>query len=103
MLRFLILMFGLFLPTLAFADGLKEPVYPPYCWIQPTGSTLWYPCGSEEAFNANCVQRMEFAMHQADQFVTSGSKIPDAVLKSWTRAKHDCWKEYEQERLHHIH
>lgn len=25
--------------------GYKETFEPPYCWVQPYGSDLWYPCG----------------------------------------------------------
>lgn len=92
-----------FTPSGVQADGVKDPVYPPYCWISPTGSNLWYVCGSEEAFNANCVQRMEFAMHQVDQVIISGTKPTKEIIDAWNRAKHDCWKDFEQERASHAH
>jgi hypothetical protein len=101
-MKFLLMLFLLtpFAP-LVYAEGLKEPVYPPYCWAQPAHSDLWYPCGSEEAFNANCVQRMDFAMHKVDPYL--GKEVPEAILKSWDRVKHDCWKEYAEERSTHLH
>ena len=27
--------------------GVLEPTYPPYCWVQPPNSELWYPCGQK--------------------------------------------------------
>lgn len=98
------------------AGGQKEPTYPPYCWQQPAGSELWYPCGAEEAKVAHCANLMETAMHKIDpylQFLETG--IPkftpeekdkyDRALYTWNRIKHECWKDYEEERLQpqHIH
>lgn len=25
--------------------GVEEPTYPPYAWVSPHGSKLWYPAG----------------------------------------------------------
>lgn len=105
------LVFG-FAGTTYAGGGQKEPTYPPYCWAQPAGSELWFPCGSEEAKIAHCANLMETAMIAIDPYVAyfSGEgELPTQdtvpVLKQWNRIKHECWKEFESERLQgsHLH
>jgi hypothetical protein len=81
-----------------YAHGLKEPVYPPYCWVQPTGSELWYTCDSEEANMAQCLNLMEAAMKNVDPFVQDPNKSTTAeettrIKKQWERTKLECWSE----------
>ena len=119
MKAFIVAMFvlvGVGIASVSYAGGQKEPTYPPYCWQQPTGSELWYPCGDEGAKVAHCATLMETAMVKIDpylQFVEPGiTNFPPEekdkftkALYAWNRIKHECWKEYEQERLEgsHIH
>lgn len=50
----IILTILILLPVSVIAHGLKEPVYPPYCWVQPPGSDLH----SEDEGNS-------FSVHQS--------------------------------------
>lgn len=105
-----------FIGTTYAGGGQEEPTYPPYCWNQVTGGKLWYPCGSEELRVAHCANLMETAMVKIDpylQFAESDTltmtpreqKEYKSALYVWNRIKHECWKEYEEERLlpQHIH
>lgn len=100
----------------AFAAGQQEPSYPPYCWQQPAGQTLWFPCGSDDAKVTHCANLMETAMIKVDPYLklieTGSSKLSPAkkeelkrALYTWNRIKHECWKEFEAERLEgqHLH
>mgnify|MGYP001610667336 CR=1 FL=1 len=86
--------------------GVEEPTYPPYCWNQPSGSALWYPCGSETLKLANCVYLMELAMKDVDPYLDSMS-LPEVkretVLKLWDRAKNSCWSDLKNLQPQHYH
>lgn len=86
--------------------GVKEPTYPPYCWNQPSGSDLWYPCDSETLKLANCVYIMELAMKEVDPYLDSMS-LPEArrepILKQWDRAKQSCWSDLKDLQPQHYH
>jgi len=78
--------------------GLKEPVYPPYCWVQPPGSDLWYECNSDGAKLAECANLMELAMKGVDPFIQDPSRKTTKeeelrIKKVWERAKNTCWTE----------
>lgn len=101
---------------ISYAQGQKEPTYPPYCWVQPGGdeNELWYPCGTNEVKVLHCNKLMDIAMHGVDpylQFLESGlpTFTPEEkdkytrALYAWNRIKHECWKEYEEERLDGMH
>jgi hypothetical protein len=90
--------------SLIAAHGLVEPVYPPHCWVQPPGSTLWYECDSDGAKAADCLALMETAMKALDPFVPSLAEMnahpilsaPEQglrALKVWDRAKNSCWSD----------
>lgn len=94
--------------SLAMAHGVKEPVYPPYCWVQPTGSILWYECGSEEALMVDCLKLMESAMKGVDPFVTDPSLTSTQeetvrIKKVWERAKTSCWSDLKDKQTQHYH
>lgn len=36
-------------PPRDLSQGVVEPVYPPYCWLQRDPDPLWYPCGQHPA------------------------------------------------------
>lgn len=94
----------------AYAGGQKEPTYPPYCWQQPAGSDLWYPCGSDDVKQFYCLNLLETAMQNVDPFLKYlETGLPEhftpedramvkRALYSWHRIKHECWKEFESER-----
>jgi hypothetical protein len=95
-------------------EGLKDPVYPPYCWVQPPGSELWYPCDSPEAADVNCLHLMELAMKALDPFVPSlehANMLPilddpdryQSLLKLWTRVKETCWSDLKDAQPKHFH
>lgn len=88
------------------AEGLKEPVYPPYCYVQPPDSDLWYPCDSPEAKMADCNKLMETAMRAVDPYLDNMS-LPenprDKVLKVWDRAKNSCWSDLKDLQPQHYH
>jgi hypothetical protein len=76
------------------------------CMVQPTGSTKWYPCGSEEAKVVNCVNLMELAMKEVDPYLNSMSLPEDKqvrVLKLWDRAKNSCWSDLKGLQPQHYH
>ena len=95
--------------------GVKEPTYPPYCWVQPPGGVLWYPCDSEDAKLADCVNLMELAMKAVDPYVPSiallkampildeGKEKGGQILKLWDRAKNSCWSDLKDARPQHYH
>lgn len=95
------------LPTV----GQKEPIYPPYCWLQPTGASLWYPCGSEEALDKACLNLMELAMKAFEEDLNAShpidSKLSDRVqestIKLWNRAKATCWSDLKDSQEKHYH
>jgi len=92
--------------TISYAEGLKEPVYPPYCWVQPPDSELWYPCNSEESKDVNCLHLMETAMKAVDPYIDSMSlpeDIRERILKLWDRAKNSCWSDLKDEQPQHYH
>jgi len=95
-------------------DGLKEPVYPPYCWVQLPNSELWYPCDSKEVREQNCLRLMERAMKAIDPFVPSlehANMLPimddpeqyQNLLKLWNRVKQECWSELKDAPSQHYH
>jgi hypothetical protein len=94
-------------------SGVLEPVYPPYCWAQPAGSTLWYPCDSQELKDANCLSLMETAMKEIDPYVTAlsagdlslldGTERMTKTLKVWDRAKNGCWSDLKDLQPQHYH
>lgn len=101
----LILLFLLLPPTSSMAVGLKEPVYPPYCWVQPPNNELWYPCDSKEGQDANCLQLMELAMRAIDGHLNNvtDDKELSKSMKLWERAKTTCWPELRDTQPQHYH
>jgi hypothetical protein len=97
------------------AEGLKEPVYPPYCWVQPPGSELWYQCDSEEAKDKACLNLMEQAMKAVNPYVPSVEFLKalpilqedrataGRILRLWDRAKNSCWPELRDALPQHFH
>jgi hypothetical protein len=94
----LLILTVLLLVTHAHAAGLKEPVYPPYCWVQPTGQDLWYTCDSEEAKDKACLNLMESAMKAREQ-----EPITEQTQKLWDRAKNFCWSDLKDKQPQHYH
>lgn len=92
---------SLLFPYLSFAEGLKEPVYPPYCWVQIQNSDLWYPCDSKEAQDANCLLLMETAMTAVDQ--DNHWRDNSKTMKLWERAKNTCWSTLKDNQPQHYH
>jgi len=92
---------GLALPC--WAEGVKEPTYPPYCWVQPPGTDLWYPCDSGDAKLADCVHLMELAMKALDGSALGPSLQEDKVFKLWERAKNSCWSDLKDLQPQHYH
>ena len=84
-------------------QGLKEPVYPPYCWVQPANQELWYPCATEEAKAANCLSLMETAMKAVDSTITSQEPVTTQALKVWDRTKNECWSDLKDNQPQHYH
>lgn len=100
--------------SLGFAHGLKEPEHPPDCWLQPSGSDLWYPCDSEELKMVECLNLMELAMKALDPFVPSLAEMNAhpilndkerglRALKAWDRAKKSCWSDLKDLQSKHRH
>lgn len=113
---FLGFLFGLILiAATSWPHGLKEPTYPPYCWVQPPGSKLWYECGSEEAQMIDCLKLMESAMKAVDPYVPSVEELKAMpilqeerkkathILKLWDRAKNFCWSDLKDLQPQHYH
>jgi len=76
------------------------------CMVQPTGSTKWYPCGSEESKAANCLNLMELAMKSVDPYLDSMSlpeETRDRTMKLWDRAKNSCWSDLKDLQPQHYH
>lgn len=108
LLSFLILFLGLVSYDAGAHQGVKEPVYPPYCWVQPNGQELWYPCGSDEAKQADCLALMETAMKAVDPFVQDTDKtraVEEAlpIKKVWDRAKNQCWSDLKDRQPQQYH
>jgi hypothetical protein len=89
------------------AGGVKEPnMDSQFCWVQPPGSALWYPCDSEEAKIADCLNLMELAMKAVDPYLDNMSlpeKERERVLKRWERAKNSCWSDLKDKQIQHYH
>ena len=108
-MKFLLLSFFLVLfTTPTWAHGLKEPVYPPYCYVQPPGSELWYECGSEEAQMIDCLKLMELAMKAIDPYIKDFTLLDNEEkvrrdLKLWDRAKNSCWSDLKNLQPQHYH
>lgn len=86
-----------------YAHGLSEPVYPPYCWVQAPGNTLWYPCDAPEVKIEECRNLMELAMKSVDGSALGPNLQEDKVVKLWERAKQTCWSEFKDIQPKHYH
>lgn len=75
------------------------------CLVQPSGSTTWYACGSDEAKAADCLNLMETAMKALDPYLDAPlpRDIREKTLKVWERAKNNCWKELRDLQIQHSH
>lgn len=83
--------------------GQSEPIYPPYCWVQPSGSDLWYPCGSEAVKDKECLNLMELAMKAVEADIKDGNTPKDSTVKLWNRAKQTCWSDLKDLQEKHYH
>jgi hypothetical protein len=102
--------------SVAMAHGLKEPDYNETpCWVSPPGGDLWYPCDSNGAKQAACLNLMEQAMRAVDPYVPSVEMLKalpilqedrataGRILKQWDRAKNECWPELRDRQPQHYH
>ena len=45
--------------TMDMDAGYEETFYPPNCWVQPSHSELWYPCGHAPGQKEQMQKEME--------------------------------------------
>lgn len=83
--------------------GRVDPVYPPYCWIQPPGNPLWYPCNAETVKDKECLNLMELAMKAVEGDIKDGNKPKDSTVHLWNRAKSTCWSDLKDLQEKHYH
>ena len=102
----IVLLCGLLVLAACSSAPVKEEPAEFNCMVQPTGSEKWYPCGSQEAKDANCLDLMERATKAVDPYLDSMS-LPEATrektLKMWERMKNECWPEVRDALPQHYH